>query len=114
MIASVGCSIVGSGRSSTRMSPGAWSTAPRMGVVPLLLGYAGRLRRRVEAAPRWHAAVDASVAAEDLLGHAHRGEGLRPAGVEGEVGDRLDQLLLGHPVVLRELQVEGQLLGIAA
>src|SRR4051812_25377313 len=104
MIASVGCSIVGSGRSSTRMSPGAWSTAPRM-VVFLSVGVrrAGGRRRGV-----------GSVAAEDLLGDGHRGEGLRPARVEGQVRDELDELLLGDAVVLRVLQVEGQLLGVAA
>src|SRR4051812_44817365 len=93
MTASVGTSIFGSGRSSTRTSPGACSTAPRM-VLPL--GQSGR----------------ASVGAEDLLGHGHRGEGLGPAGVEGEMRDRLDELLLGHAVVLRVLQVEGELLGV--
>src|SRR4051794_2630850 len=95
MIASVGCSIVGSGRSSTRMSPGAWSTAPRM-VVFLSLGRGG------------------SVAAEGLRGDGHRGEGLRPAGVEGQVRDELDELLLGDTVVLRVPQVEGELFGVAA
>src|SRR5204863_420763 len=58
--------------------------------------------------------VVGSVAAEDLLGDGHRGEGLRPAGVEGQVRDELDELLLGDAVVLRVLQVEGQLLGVAA
>ena len=38
-MASVGCSMVGSARSSTRMSPGAWRTAPRMSFVPLVGGW---------------------------------------------------------------------------
>src|SRR3954468_7953789 len=115
MIASEGLSIVGSGRSSTRMSPGAWSTAPRM--VVFLSG--GVRRELVNAGAGCDASVRGagvvgSVAAEDLLGHGHRGEGLRPAGVEGQVGDGLDQLFLGGAVVLGELQVEGELLGVAA
>src|SRR4051812_40056305 len=92
MIASVGFSIVGSGRFSTRMSPGAWRTTPRM-VCP----FAG-----------------ASVVAEDLLGDADRRERLRPAGVERRVGDRFDELGLGEPVVFRVLQVEAELLGVPA
>src|SRR4051812_32972689 len=98
MTASVGCWMVGSGRSSTRTSPGACSTAPRMVVF-----LSGVVRR-----------VVGSAAAKDLLGDGHRGEGLRPAGVEGQLRDGLDQLLLGDAVVLRVLQVEGQLLGVAA
>src|SRR4051794_23920605 len=115
MIASEGFSIVGSGRSSTRMSPGAWRTAPRM-VVFLSEGCAGlgSAPARAVTPPYGGAGVVGSVAPEDLLGDGHRGEGLRPAGVEREVGDRLDQLLLGRAVVLRVLQVEGQLLGVAA
>src|SRR4051794_19513564 len=102
MIASEGFSIFGSGRSSTRMSPGAWRTAPRM-VVPL-----GRVRRA--GGQRRHGG---SVAPEDLLGDGDRGEGLRPACIEGQVRDELDELLLGDAVVLRVLQMEGQLLGVA-
>src|SRR3954452_11014254 len=88
--------MVGSLRCSTRTSPGAWRTAPRMG------GGSYRL------SGVW------SVAAEDLLGHGHRTHGFRPAGVEGEVREGLDQLLLGRAVVLRELQVVRELLGVPA
>src|SRR3712207_5943292 len=41
MTASVGCSIRGSGRSSTRTSPGAWRTAPRTAVLLLSAAAAG-------------------------------------------------------------------------
>src|SRR3954471_12423163 len=109
MIASEGFSIFGSGRSSTPMSPGAWRTALAWSCSSVR--GAGRRGRPVWVRARgcgW------SGAPEDLLGDGHRGEGLRPAGIERQVGDRLDQLLLGEAVVLRVLQVEGQLLGVAA
>src|SRR2546430_368270 len=77
MTASVGCSMVGSARCSTRTSPGAYNSAPRMG------GSSFRLGDRV------------SVAAEDLFGDGHRGHRFRPAGVEGQVRDHLDEFLLG-------------------
>src|SRR4051794_7212972 len=99
MTASVGFSILGSSRSSMRTSPGAWRTTPRMGF-SLRLGVVGSDR--------------GSVAAEDLLGDGHRRECLGPAGIEREVCDRLDQLLLRGTVVLRQLQVVGELLGVAA
>src|SRR5215210_1526137 len=110
MIASDGFSIVGSGRCSTRMSPGAWRTAPSMvggapQLVPVHVAWTGT--GGAVAGVR-------SGAAKDLLGDGHRGEGLRPAGVEREVGDRLGELVLGSAVVLRVLQVEGELLGVAA
>ena len=39
---------------------------------------------------------------------------LRPPGIEGQVGDGLDELLFADAVVLGVLQVEGELLGVAA
>src|SRR6266567_1254219 len=105
MIASVGFSITGSSRSSTRMSRAAWSTAPRM-VIPFFRAVSGGVPG---SAPHgW------SAGAEDLLGDGHRGHRLRPAGIEGQVGDGLDELLLGGAVVLGVLQMEGELLGVAA
>src|SRR3954467_15964079 len=103
MTASVGFSIFGSSRVSTRMSRGAWSTAPRM-VIPLV----GSCWCRPSGQG------DRSVAGEDLLGDGHRRERLRPAGVERQVCDRFDQLVFGGAVVLRVLQVEGELLGVPA
>src|SRR4051812_6519288 len=50
---------------------------------------------------------------ERLLGGRDGGHRPRPAGVERQVGDGLDDLGLGEPVLLTELQVEGQLLGVA-
>src|SRR4051794_10697668 len=90
MIASVGCRIVGSGRSSTRMSPGAWRMAPRMVWVPSVV-----------------------VAAEDPLGDGHGRHGPGPACVEGEVGDGFDELVLGVAVLLGEVEVEDELVGVA-
>src|SRR4051794_7062086 len=52
-------------------------------------------------------------AAKRLLGGRDGGHRPRPAGVERQVGDGLDDLGLGEPVLLTELQVEGQLLGVA-
>src|SRR3954469_99596 len=92
MTASVGFSIFGSSRVSTRMSRGAWSTAPRM-MIPFV-GWWGR-------GPCGQG--DRSVAGEDLLGDGHRRERLRPAGVERQVCDRFDQLVFGGAVVLRVL-----------
>src|SRR4051794_14878386 len=103
MTASVGFSIFGSSRVSTRMSRGAWSTAPRM-VIPLV----GSCWCRPSGQG------DRSVAGEDLLGDGHRRERLRPAGVERQVCDRFDQLVFGGAVVLRVLQVKGELLGVPA
>src|SRR5256886_11741572 len=96
MTASVGCSMVGSARCSTRTSPGAYNSAPRMG------GSSFRLGDLV------------SVAAEDLFGDGHRGHRFRPAGVEGQVRDRLDEFLLGGAVLLGEAEVEHELFGVAA
>src|SRR3954447_8344233 len=110
MTASVGCSIVGSGRSSTRTSPGACRTVPRM-MGPLVGRWISeRAARRLPGGGYGGAAV----AAEDLLGDGHRAHRLRPARVERQVGDRLDQLVLGRAVVLRELQVVGELLSVPA
>src|SRR4051812_22976313 len=115
MTASVGCSIFGSGRSSTRMSPGraalllAWCSSRSwggpgrgIGAGPGTAPRSGRRRR------------GDSVAAEYLLGDGHRAHGLRPAGVEGQVGDRLDELFRGGAVLLRQAEVEDQLLGVPA
>ena len=52
--------------------------------------------------------------AEDVLGDGDRGHGLGPAGVEGEVGDRLDQLGLGDAVVAGAAEVVAQLVGVPA
>jgi hypothetical protein len=49
---------------------------------------------------------------EDLLGDTHRGHGLRPAGVERQVREDLDQLRLGGAVLPGERQVEVQLLDV--
>src|SRR6266516_3710729 len=78
----------GSSRTSRRTSPGAWRTAPRM-VVSFSIG----------------------AGAEDLLGDGHGGHGLRPAGIEGQVGDRLDKLLLDGAILLGQAEVEQELLG---
>src|SRR3954447_1309241 len=51
---------------------------------------------------------------ELVLGHRHHGHGLGPASVEGEVGDGLDELLLGDAVLLGEGEVKVQLLDVAA
>src|SRR3954464_9031470 len=78
----------------------------------------GRRRGRAVLLRAWELLLSlgwgGSVVAKDALRDGHRGEGLRPAGVEGQVGDRLDQLLLGDAVVLCVLQVERELLGVAA
>src|SRR4051794_6640817 len=46
---------------------------------------------------------------EDAVEDADGGAGGRPAGIESEMGDQLDQLVAGDAVVERPLQVEGQL-----
>src|SRR3954471_15231942 len=51
---------------------------------------------------------------EDLLGDGDGGHGLGPAGVEGQVGDGLDELGLGHAVVAGAAEVEAQLVGVTA
>src|SRR4051794_35066637 len=103
MTASVGFSIFGSSRVSTRMSRGAWSTAPRM-----VLPFVGWCWCRLSGQG------DRPVAGEDLLGDGHRGERLGHACVEREVCNGLDQLGFGGAVVLRVLQMEGELLGVPA
>lgn len=50
---------------------------------------------------------------EYAFGDGHRGHCLRPARVECQLGDRLDELLLGHAVIARERNMEVELLGIA-
>src|SRR5438552_4127511 len=55
-----------------------------------------------------------SVVGEDLFGDGHGGHGLGPAGVEGQVGDRFDELVFGRAVALREIEVEDELFGAAA
>src|SRR4051812_4545356 len=47
---------------------------------------------------------------EHVLGDQRGGHRGRPAGVEGEMGDDLAQLGLGHAVVQRAFEVAGQLL----
>src|SRR3954463_13912736 len=90
MTASVGSTMVGSGRCSTRTSPGAWRTAPCM-----------------------RSFLSVGVAAEDPLGDGHGGHGLGPAGVEGEMGDGFDELVLGGAVLPGEVEVERELVGVA-
>lgn len=46
---------------------------------------------------------------ENLAGNADRGDGVGPARVEGELGDRLDDLLFGHAIALRERNVGAEL-----
>src|SRR5712671_4812618 len=94
MIASVGCSIFGSSRSSKRTSPGAWMTAPRMRCAPS--AGVGRGESAV-----WLSGPPIGLFAEDLLGDGHCGHGPRPADVEGDVGDRFFELGLGVAVFLR-------------
>src|SRR3954470_2760556 len=115
MTASVGWSIFGSGRSSTRTSPGACSTAPRMVFLSLWAGPGRGISAGPGTAPRsGRRRCGRSVAAEYPLGDGHRTHGLRPAGVEGQVGDRLDELFLRGAVLLGQAQVEDQLLGVPA
>jgi hypothetical protein len=54
------------------------------------------------------------VACEELLGDAHRGHAFGPAGVERDVGDGFDELLLGHAVLNGLAEVEAELFGVAA
>src|SRR6266480_3996220 len=54
------------------------------------------------------------IAAEDPLGDDHCGHGLRPAGVKGEMGDRFDELFLAVAVLLGVVEVEHELVGVAA
>ena len=59
-------------------------------------------------------ALDWSGAAEDLLGDGYRGERLRPAGVDRGVGDRLDHFSFGGAILPRQVEVVGELLGVAS
>src|SRR4051812_7530392 len=113
MSASVGARIRGSSRSSTRTSPGAWSTTPRMLDVPSDRLVPGCLMLAGGPSPPGHP-VAASVAAEDLLGDRHGGHGPGPAGVEGQVCDRFDEFFLGGAVLLGQAEVVDELLGVAA
>jgi hypothetical protein len=47
-----------------------------------------------------------AVGGEDLLGDAHRGHGLGPAAVEGQMGDHLDEFALGEAILLGVVEVE--------
>jgi hypothetical protein len=51
---------------------------------------------------------------ESVFGDGHGGHGFGPSGVEREVGDGFDELLLGGAVVLRAAEVVGQLFGASA
>src|SRR5437868_2060366 len=53
------------------------------------------------------------VAAEDPLGDGHGGHGLGPAGVESEMGDGFDELFFAVAVLLGEVEVEHELVGVA-
>src|SRR5256885_16261682 len=90
MMASLGSTIFGSSRSSTRMSPGPCRTAPRISDV-----------------------LSVALAAEDALGDGHGGHGLGPPGVEGEMGDGFDELVFAVAVLLGEVEVEHELVGVA-
>src|SRR6266849_4477045 len=56
-------------------------------------------------APRW------SVLLEYFFGYGDRGHGAGPAGIERQVGDRLDQLLLRQAVIQRQGEVRSKLIG---
>lgn len=62
------------------------------------------------APDRWYVSCLALLL-EELPGRRHGGHGTGPAGVEGQVGDRLDQLVDGQAVVDRPLHVAGHLVG---
>src|SRR3954447_8797793 len=51
---------------------------------------------------------------EYLLGDGHRGEGLGPARVEGQVCDGLDEFGLGEAVLLGQGEVVAELFGVPA
>ena len=48
---------------------------------------------------------------EDLAGDRDRRDGVRPAGIEGELRDRLDELDLGHAVLPRQCEMGAKLVG---
>jgi len=52
--------------------------------------------------------------AEDPLRDGHAGHGLRPPSVEGQVGDHLDELLLGCAALLGKAEVEYELVDVPA
>src|SRR3954466_458613 len=54
-----------------------------------------------------------ALATEDAPGDGHRGHGLRPAGVEGEMGDGFDELVFAVAVLLGEVEVVHELVGVA-
>src|SRR6266487_749146 len=62
----------------------------------------------------WRRLRECGVAAEDPLGDDHGRHGFRPGGVKGEMGDRFDELLLAVPVLLGVVEVEYELVGVAA
>jgi hypothetical protein len=64
--------------------------------------------------PRLPDRVDRLLGGEGLLGNRDRGHGFGPAGVEGQMSDRLDQLGLTYTIVSGVAEVEAQLVGIAA
>src|SRR3954470_20357845 len=84
MTASLGSMMVGSSRRSTRTSLGPWRRAPRMGGV-----------------------LSVVVGAEDPFGDRHGGHRLGSTGVERQVGDRFDELVLGGAVLALELLLGG-------
>src|SRR3954465_764262 len=74
----------------------------------------GRERRRIrrrEAGAASSASCGSSF--EQLLRFRPRRHRVRPAGIEGEVGDELDEFLLGHAVLDGAGEVEAHLLGLA-
>jgi hypothetical protein len=52
----------------------------------------------------WLLAPPIGLSAEDLPGDGHRGHGPRPAGVEGDMGDRFFEFGLGVTVFLRQAE----------
>src|SRR5689334_12434225 len=56
--------------------------------------------------------VSSSLAAKYLLGDRHRGHGLRPASIEGQVGDGFDEFLLAGAVLPGQAEVVDELFGV--
>ena len=84
MIASVGFRIVGSGRSSTRTSPGAYITTPRIGESPRSAGAVDRAGRGVAVGSRPPANTDRRPVGESLTrgvptGHPSRAGAVVPS-----------------------------------
>src|SRR3954467_11737638 len=72
------------------------------------------LRWRVGAsAAQCASARGATSSLEQLLRLGRCRHGVGPSGVEREMRDQLDELLLGHAVLDRAREVEGHLLGLA-